>query len=199
MTNANFLEDFALIVAAPFNDPKEDSDQAAEIRLAGFDAGYEAGFDDAKRLHLTEKTEVEAKLVECFERLNAGLAGAQVALVTSLAGPLTAVIGKLLPEMAQLSALDQIREVVEREIGGSLNTQVALRANPTVIDILSQSIPNEILEKVPLSPDPNLSTVEAELDLGGRSEFIDLSTAQKEILELVQAAFLIHESPEVYS
>lgn len=98
------LEDFGSVHSAPSTGMHALSDEDFESqRLASFEEGYKAGWDDAIKAHSDDQTRISADFAQNLSDLSFTYHEAYAQVVAAMQPLLEQIVEKLLPEMARVS------------------------------------------------------------------------------------------------
>lgn len=165
---------------------------ADEARLAGFDAGYAAGWDDAAAAHAQDRGQAEARTAEALQALGFTYQEARSHVLMALAPLLTDIAEKLLPRMAQAALPALVVETILPLAEKLAEPPVTLRLHPesrAAIERLcvpALGLPVSIVEDTTLTPGDirlTLDAAEARVDLDGAVETIATAIADYFTLE----------------
>ncbi len=106
------------------------STAAEEARLAGFDAGYAAGWEDAASAHAEEKARAEAATMEGLQTLGFTFQEARTHVLAALEPLLAEMTAKLLPAIARAALPALVVETVMPLAEGLAEPPVTLRLHP---------------------------------------------------------------------
>lgn len=165
---------------------------ADEARLASFDAGYAAGWDDAAAAHANDRAAAEAKATEALQTLGFTYQEARVHVMTALEPLLAEVAAKLLPQIARIALPALVVETILPLAEKHASSPVTLRLHPdtrTAVESLcaaSLGLPLSFVEDASLSPGDvrlTLDQAEARVDLDSAVAAIGAAMADYFTLE----------------
>jgi flagellar biosynthesis/type III secretory pathway protein FliH len=167
-----------------------------EARLAAFDQGYKAGWDDAAASQSEDQTRIRADLARTLQGLSFTYQEARAHLLTALQPLLSDIVGRLLPEMARETlaplVLEQVMPLAE-EIADLPVTLVLNPADRTAVETLIQAATGLPLD---IAEEPTLPEGQVFVRLGAAEAKVDLSRATAEIAAAVRGFFtLAQETP----
>lgn len=131
---------------------------AEEARLAGFDAGYAAGWDDAATAHAEDRARADAATTQALQTLGFTFQEARNHILTALEPLLAEVTAKLLPAIAQAALPALVVETVMPLAEGLAEPPVTLRLHPECraaverLCVPALGLPVTIVEDATLSP-----------------------------------------------
>lgn len=158
MTIAHLLEDFAIDPAALPPEPSISEEEVEEQRLASFEKGYSAGWDDAVTAKDTESNRISAELASSLEDLQFTYHEAQTQLLDSLDPMFKVLTSAVLPDAMAASfghhIVDQLTDMARGHAGGPMQIVVAPGEAGAVRDLLPESfsVPVKVREDAMLSP-----------------------------------------------
>lgn len=184
------LEDFGNKVSTPQKPEKSSSgeDQAVD-RLATYDEGYKAGWDDAQAAATEDRTRIGAEFERNLQELSFTFHEAKVQVGQSLAPLVSAFVQCLFPKLAVTSLADQLIAVLEPLKDEMDTPTLELRCSPEDVDILGNLLEANFGLPITLRPEPSLMTGQADFVLGHETHEVDVSALQTEIRRLVEAQF----------
>lgn len=123
---------------ADFGKPKEGrtasetrKEEALEdVRLSGYENGYQAGWDDATEAHRKEEARVLADLAQNLEDMSFTFHEAYAKLLLALNPVFSAISTRLLPELRDRSLQARIMEELTRLVEGRKDQLIELTVSP---------------------------------------------------------------------
>lgn len=164
---------------------------ADEARLAGFDAGYAAGWDDAAAAHAEERNRVEARTGDALQSLGFTYQEARNHVLSAIEPLLTDLTHKLLPRMAHAALPALIVETVlplARQLG---EPPVTLHLHPDSRTAVEQFCIPALGLPVTFVEDPSLSPGDVRLTLDGSEARIDVDSAVDAIAAAIADFFTL--------
>lgn len=166
------------------------TDQALEEeRLASFERGYQAGWEDASKAHAQEQGHIGGELARNLQDLSFTFHEAQAAILNNLEPLFQHLLHTVLPAVAQDGFETRIVEelgALSRELGGGC---VIVSVAPAHTDRVEALLGDMTTLDVSVQPDGTLGEGQAFLRLGQRERMIDLKTALDEIQQRISAFF----------
>ncbi|MBK5928548.1 flagellar biosynthesis protein [Rhodobaculum claviforme] len=182
------LEVFDPAGAAPAAPPVND-DALEEARLAGYETGYKAGWDDAST---AAEAEGDADRREASRNLQAiafTFHEARVHLLQELAPLLDTVCSRVLPELARDSLGPVVREALMPLISDTLDGAVTLRIHPTAHATVAAALEGDAAWPVEITEDATLAPNQVHIAGAGEERMIDLDGAITRIQTAVRTFF----------
>lgn len=140
-----------------------------------FDAGYNAGWDDAMAQIETEQTRVSERLAERLDALELGQRAANAAALSALEPTLRDIFDKLLPRTAERAFLPLLLEEVRTVLAddaGRLVLHVAPEEENALLRLLERA--DLSAERVTVRAEPALSISQALIRWEGQERRVDL-------------------------
>lgn len=164
-----------------------------EAKLAAYDQGYRAGWDDALAAQQHDQTQISAELARNLKSLSFTFSDARKHLLGAMEPLLHEIIARLLPAIARESLapsiLQSLRPLAERASDSPIEILINPAARPCVEAVLAASNgpPTRVVDE------PSLGEGQAFLRLGHSETRIDLDGA---IVEISQAVTQFFQLPE---
>ncbi|MEX0302341.1 MAG: ABC transporter ATP-binding protein [Leisingera sp.] len=158
MTIAHLLEDFGFSTPAAAPLPEVPEEVAEEQRLASFEKGYSAGWDDAVTAKDQEASRISTELANSLEDLNFTYHEAQSQLLDSLDPMFKVLTSAVLPDAMAASfghhIVDQLAEMANGQTDQPMQIVVAPGEAAPVRGLLPQnfSVPVAVREDGALTP-----------------------------------------------
>jgi flagellar biosynthesis/type III secretory pathway protein FliH len=164
-----------------------------EAKLASYDSGYSAGWEDAAAAQSGDQTKVSADLARNIQSLGFTYHEARVHVLRALEPLLTEIVNRLLPNLARETlapvVLDTLMPLAEKLADAPITLVLNPAARPAVEALLDQAtgLPLTIVEE------PSLSEGQVYLRLGDSETQINLDRAITEITTAVRGFFELPE------
>lgn len=120
------LEEFGAITPAPADPAEEEED----VKLAAYEQGYSAGWEDATKAQADAKAEVEAEVAQHLQRLAFGYQEARQMVLQAMEPLLTQMTTRLLPAIAAESLAPLVLEAVMPLAESLADAPITLRVAP---------------------------------------------------------------------
>jgi flagellar biosynthesis/type III secretory pathway protein FliH len=152
-----------------------------ETKLASYDSGYSAGWEDASAAQSSDQSKAKADLARNLQALGFTYHEARSHILKGLRPLFTEIVGRLLPEIARLTLAPIILDALIPLAETHADVPVEIRLNPSArsaVEILLQgatSLPVQITEE------PSLSEGQAYLKLGSSESQVNLDRVMMEI------------------
>ncbi|MDT8857972.1 flagellar biosynthesis protein [Paracoccaceae bacterium Fryx2] len=170
-----------------------DMNALEEARLAAYEQGYTAGWDDANAAQSDDQSRMRADLARNIQSLAFTWHEARVHVLRAVEPLLQDVVGRLLPEMAREAlapvVLETLMPLAEQMAEAPVTLVLNPAARPAVEALLEQAtgLPLKLLEE------PTLGEGQVYLRLGDTETRIDLDRATAEITAAVRSFFDLAE------
>lgn len=164
-----------------------------EAKLASYEQGYTAGWDDAAAAQREERGKIEADLARNLQALGFTFQEARQHVLQALEPLLSEMTARLLPEMAREALAPMILETLMPMAEELSDAPITILLNPAVRDaveaLLAQAtgLPMTILEE------PSLAESQVYLRLGTTETKVDLGRATSDIAAAVRSFFDLNE------
>lgn len=182
-----FLEDFG--DAAPVTQqagPVVNEAELESMRLAAFEEGYRAGWDDADKARTSESGALSEALTQKLQDLSFTYQEAFDAMTKAVSPLLEDVAQTLLPELAKATLGGHVTETLNSLAAdiGTLDVQVAVAS--THVDALTQLLDGSYPFALRVVADDSLSNEQADLRFGTVEKQIDLTDVIQSVRDAVQ-------------
>ncbi|EKD61532.1 MAG: hypothetical protein ACD_54C00197G0001 [uncultured bacterium] len=170
-----------------------DSMLLEETKLASYDTGYAAGWEDAAAAQSADQTRVRADLARNLQSLGFTFHEARMHVLRALEPLLNEIVGRFLPGLARETlapiVLDVLMPLAEKMADAPVTLVLNPAARPAVEALLEQAtgIPLTLVEE------PSLSEGQVYLKLGETETQINLDRATAEITAAVRGFFELPE------
>lgn len=189
MAIAHLLEDFS-VIDRPEQSVIEMSDDAVEdIRLASFEQGYTAGWDDAIRVQSEDKSRVIATLAQNLEDFSFTYQEALAQMTKAIEPVFQALMRKVLPEamMQSIGALivEQSLALARDQIEQPVMLVVPVGVGAALKPILHKKLPMQIAIRECI----DIGSGQIQLRVGNREREIDTDLLLTSLNESVDAFY----------
>jgi flagellar assembly protein FliH len=160
-----------------------------EERLASFEKGYQAGWDDAAKSQAEDQRSVTADLAQNLQDLTFTYEEAYAAVLQSLRPLLEQMIATVLPTISQQTLAPRLAELLRervKEHGQQTFEIVTAPDDMTRMEILTEALPEM---QIVLRQDDTLARGQLYLRFGDTEEKIDLKSVLDAIEQAVSGFF----------
>jgi flagellar assembly protein FliH len=160
-----------------------------EAKLASYDAGYSAGWEDAAAAQSGDQTRIRADLARNLQGLSFTYQEVRSHILRALHPLMEEIVGRLLPDLARETlagvVLDRLMPMAERLADAPVTLVMNPAARPAVESLL------ETATGLPLTieEEPSLGEGQVYLRFGAEETLIDLDRAVAEITAAVRGFF----------
>jgi flagellar assembly protein FliH len=192
-----------LEVFEPAGQPKRSSTMVTtevsaieEAKLAAYESGYKAGWDDAAAAQSEDQARIGADLARNLQQLSFTYQEARAHILKALEPLLTEIVGRLLPETARETLAPLVLEQVMPLAEELADQPVALVLNPAVRGPVERLVEQATGLPMTIEEEPTLGEGQVYVRLGGAEAKVDLTRATAEIAAAVRSFFsLTEETP----
>ena len=183
-----------------FDDPQAPPAPASlaedEARIAAYEQGYSAGWDDAVAAQSDEQGRIRADLGRNLQALSFTYEEARQAILRALVPALTEAMATLLPETARAALAPHVGALMEPLVAQMADVPVTLLVHPDQFDRVQ-----DVLAQGPNLPwalrgEPSLGEGQALLRWGDGGVRVDLDAACTRLRALLHAHFHLIERPQ---
>ena len=160
-----------------------------EAKLASYDSGYAAGWEDATAAQSGDQSRIRAELARNLQALSFTYQEARSHVRRALEPLLTETVGKLLPEIARASlgsiVLDALMPMSETLADAPVVMVLNPASRPAVEALISEATGLPIV----IEEEATLGEGQVYLRLGGSEACVDLDRATAEIMTALRGFF----------
>ncbi|XDA98496.1 ABC transporter ATP-binding protein [Sulfitobacter sp. LCG007] len=165
------------------------ADAIEDEKLASFEAGYQAGWDDAIKAQTDERARMSSDFAQNLQEMSFSYHEAITKLSATMQPLLQEIVEKLLPTLARATlgahVLEQLNEMLGRHAEGPIEIVVA-QSN---IEAVRGIVDGEFPEPFELSCEPGLGESQAFVRIGATERQVDLDAVIAGISQAMQAVF----------
>lgn len=188
MTIAHLLEDFGgTRREAAGGGAVLDEEEIETRRLAAFEEGYQAGWEDAVQAHTKDKLRITSDLAQNLLDLSFTYNEAYTHLFRELRPLLVEIVDTLLPRLLRRSIGPRIVEELQAAAAESLRGEVHILVNPAVVELVETLVEQDGAMPVSVRGDAGLAEGQAQLSLSDREIEINLDEMIAEISSALDA------------
>ena len=166
-----------------------DTEALEEARLAAYESGYTAGWEDAAAAQSDDSARMTSEVARNLQSLSFTYHEARVHVLKAIEPLLAELVGRVLPAVARESLAPLVLETLMPLAEGMAETPVSLVLNPQArlgVESLLESMDDL---PVTLVEEPTLGEGQVYVKLGDVEREIDLDRAVGEILAAVRGFF----------
>lgn len=170
--------------------------QAEEMRLQAYEAGYNAGWEDAVAAASADKARISAELANNLQRLSFSYHEAQAQVLRSIRPLLTELTTKLLPELAREAIAPVVLDVLMPLLDEATEPVIHIVLNPASRNAVEHLLTQAAGLSVTIAEEPTLGEGQVYLRLGREELRVDLDLAIRDIISVVQDFFDLAEKED---
>lgn len=163
-------------------------------KLESFEAGYQAGWDDAVKAQADDKTRVSAEFAQNLQEMSFTYHEALTRLTIGMQPLMQQIVNKLLPTTARevlgSHILDLLSDMIRDQADQPIEISVAPENSPMVEALAQGALTRPFI----LHPDPSLGSGQAFVRVGGVEKEVDLDAIVAGISNGMAAVFGNHKS-----
>jgi flagellar assembly protein FliH len=160
-----------------------------EERLAAFDKGYKAGWDDAAAAHAEEQGRIGTELARNLQELSFTYHEARTAMLGEMEGLLRGMVEKILPMTLRAALGELILERVEEVARSRAEFAAEIVVAPVNRELVEHLVADKVAPPLRVVEEPSLAEGQAFLRLGAAEERIDLDQTLTDIADAVSDFF----------
>lgn len=166
-------------------------DQVAleDARLAAYDQGYSAGWEDAVAAQSDEQDRIRGDLARHLQALGFSYQEARMHVLRAIEPLLVEIVGRLLPELARESLAPVVLEALMPMAKAMADTPVTLVMNPAARPAIEALLERATGLPLVLQEEPTLGEGQVYLRLGSTETHVDLDRAVADITAAVRGFF----------
>ena len=152
-----------------------------EARLAAFESGYSAGWEDAVAAQKSDQSTIGADLARNLQALSFTFHEARAHVLHSLQPLLTGMVEKILPDLAKEMLPPLVAETLRPLAEQLSNTPITIEINPASRPAVQSLLAEQTSLPLRLVDEPTLGEGQVYIKAGDVTQHIDLDTAVAEI------------------
>ncbi|PTV95160.1 flagellar assembly protein FliH [Rhodobacter aestuarii] len=190
------LESFE-VETAP-QEPQIEIDPRAfeEERLAAFEKGYTAGWDDAVAAQAAEGAKLRAELGQNLQELSFTYHEARQQILAALRPLLMGIATKMLPEMARQTLAHMVVEQLEPLSEQATTVPIAVVANPASLPMIEEVMADRASLPLIFQAEPTLGEGQVYLKFAETETRIDLDGVIGAIGAAIETYFSANQDPQ---
>jgi flagellar biosynthesis/type III secretory pathway protein FliH len=164
-----------------------------ETKLASYDTGYAAGWEDAAAAQSGDRTHIQAELARNLQTLSFSFHEARSHVLQSLRPLLSEMVAKLLPTLARDTLAPVVLDALLPMAEKLADAPVSIVLNPASRAAVEALLENQTSLPLKITEEPSLSEGQVYLKLGDSETQVNLDRAIAEISAAVRGFFEIPE------
>lgn len=183
------LEDFGAVTQAPASDPDPgmSPDEVEVERLAAFDRGYSAGWEDATRAAEQDADRLKADFANTLRDMGFTFHEARAHVMRGLVPLLQAVVETILPEAVQATLGARLQEEITDLADDAADLPILLRTAPGEADAIRDTVAEVPGLPIDLAEDSSVPSGQLFLILGRSEVNMDLSGPVQRLRDTLEA------------
>lgn len=177
MTHPVVLADFSPAVAAPKSAPAI----AEDARLASYEEGYTAGWDDAASAEATAQARIGADFAKTLEDLSFTYHEARAHVLAAIGPLLKLMTEQVLPDLAMQNFAVTVVEAARAAIAQAADAPLTIVVNPDNAPALEKLLEEQNHLPLTLSEEPSLGPGQAYLRSSAGESAIDVGAVLEDI------------------
>jgi flagellar assembly protein FliH len=194
MSLAHLYQQFGNFASADASSGSGSAEAIEDEKLASFEAGYQAGWDDAVKAQADEKAHVGSEFAQNLQEMSFTFHEAHSRLTAALNPLMKQIVDKLLPRMARESLGGHILEQLEDMIGTQLSQPIQIIVSPRNADTVEALAAGALKDPFTVEAEDTLGDGQCFVRIGNLERFVDLDAV---ISEIAQAAPAVFERQEI--
>ncbi|AJE44827.1 hypothetical protein [Celeribacter indicus] len=173
--------------------PAPTAEELEAERMAAYEKGYSAGWDDATRAEAEDRSRIDAAFARNLQELGFTFHEARSHVMKALEPLLSEMTGKVLPRLVSETLgetiLEQILPLAEAASDTPVQVVISPRSRPAIQRLVEDSVtfPLDIIEE------PSLADGQVYLRLGETEKKIDMEAAVEQIERAIRAVYAVNE------
>ena len=179
------------------NTGKKDSSDAEALedqKLQAFEAGFQAGWDDALKAQADAKKKLSDELSENLQAISFSYREAVAKVSSSMQPIVQEIVEKLLPEIVRAGLSSHIMEQIKDMIDDQLDQSIEVVVAPSNISTVSALLRDNLKEVFAVTGDTDIGDGQAFVRIGHSERQIDLDGVVTGVSEAMRAFF--HEATQ---
>jgi len=163
-----------------------------EARIASFEQGYSAGWEDASAASQGDQSRIQADLARNLQGLAFTFQDARSHVLQAVRPLLLEMVGRLLPEVAREAIAPTVLEALLPMADGLADAPVKLVLNPAVRSRVEEFLTTAKGLPLIIEEEPSLGEGQVFIRLGVAETKVDLTQVTADISAAVRAFFSLH-------
>lgn len=169
--------------------PLVEASALEEAKIAAFEQGYSAGWEDAAQAQEGDQSRIRADLARNLQTLSFTFQDARSHVLQAMRPLIVEMTGRLLPEIAREALAPTVLEALMPMADALSNAPVVLVLNPSVRDSVSDLVAQATGLPLVIEEEPSLGEGQVYLRMGTTETKVDLTQVTRDIAAAVRAYF----------
>lgn len=184
------LEIFDTVVTADGgSQPLVEVSAVEEAKIASYEQGYSAGWEDASAAQQGDQTRIRADLARSLQSLSFTFQDARGHVLQAIKPLILEMTSRLLPEIARLSLGPTVLDALMPLADQSADSPLTLVLNPAVRDRVEGLVAEAAGLPMVIEEEPSLSEGQVYIRLGPKEQKVDLDRVTSDITAAVRGFF----------
>lgn len=189
MTISHLLEDFSVLPEETEASKLMSEDGLEDIRLASFEQGYTAGWDDAIRAQAEDQTRVTGVLGKNLEDLSFTYQEALVQMTSSVEPVFRSLVEAVLPEVMMQTVGLQLVEQLQEMTADRLDQPVVLVVPVGTGKAISAAVQRNLAMQVEVRENASMEAGQVSLKVGSTEREVDTEKLLASLQESIESFF----------
>ena len=163
-----------------------------EAKLAAYEQGYSAGWEDAGAAAEADQTRIKADLSRSIQALSFTYHEARTHVLQATEPLIVRVLARLLPQIAAKSLPARVVEELRPYLRDCVETPIQLVMNPAARPAIEMLLSESPDLPVVLVDEPTLGEGQVYINLGESELRVDLAEAALRLAQLIENFFALH-------
>ncbi|WP_374372008.1 flagellar biosynthesis protein [Tabrizicola sp.] len=172
--------------------PLVEATAVEEAKVASFEQGYSAGWDDALAAQQGDQTRIRADLARNLQSLSFTFQEARIHVLQAIRPLILQMVDRLLPEVAREALAPTVLEAVMPLAEGLADAPLTLVLNPSVRGQVEDLVSQATGLPMVIDEEPTMPEGQVYIRLGAAESKVDLAQVTADIAIAVRAFFNLH-------
>ncbi|WP_300033258.1 ABC transporter ATP-binding protein [uncultured Roseobacter sp.] len=170
----------------------DSQEKVEEEKLASFEAGYQAGWDDSAKAQSDAKDKISSDFAQNLQEMSFSYHEALSKLTLSLKPVMKEIVDRLLPEIMARSLAGHILEQVDALLKSGMSQPVEIVVAPQNVELVESIGAGNIKEPFSVTGDASAGEGQAFVRMGSEEREVDIDGVLAGVSQAVDAFF--HEA-----
>ena len=172
--------------------PLVEATAAAEAKVASFEQGYSAGWDDAAAAQQSDQSRIRADLARNLQSLSFTFQDARSHVLQAIRPLILEMVNRLLPEVARETLAPTVLEAVMPLADKLADAPLTLVLNPSVRGQIEELVAQATGLPLVIDEEPTMPDGQVYIRFGTTETKVDLAQATTDIAIAVRAFFTLN-------
>jgi flagellar biosynthesis/type III secretory pathway protein FliH len=190
MAGGPVLEDFATLAGPAAQAPSDPAPALADAeRLAAYEQGYRAGWDDAVRAEAADQARIGAELARNLQEMSFSFHEARVQVIEAMGPLLTEMTTVLFPGLAREALAQSVWDALGQLVEDAADLPMEIAVAPESVGAVRKRLAEEGAARVSIVEDDTLAAGQARLRAGRMERRVDIDVALAAMRSRLQEYF----------